>query len=179
MMRFALGSASLAKREAFIESLRNTFRHTNGFAGCFSVSSGVNEQPVGVNETFRGARNRAAATKLLVAEDVFCIGVESGLLQGNDGMSDFHIDIACVVILCPNGKVVRTTSMGIPISALIVAKVAEEGFNKTTVGRVMESEGMVDDHGDPHSGLTQGRFPRKDLISQALEAAFHLLAVPS
>lgn len=175
MMRFALGSTAVPKRSALLNALWNAFGTHDGFAGCLNVPSGIREQPVGLGETFRGARNRAAATKSRMPEDVFCVGIESGILMANDGTSDFAIDVACVVILCPNGKVIRTTSTGIPFNMLAVAKAGQDGFDKTTVGRVMADFGMVENHADPHNSLTRQRFPRTDLISQALEAAFSML----
>ena len=71
--RVILGSGSEVKRRAVERSLENDILDGASVV-CSSVASGVNEQPVGHEETLKGARNRAQAAARIANE-----GASSGL----------------------------------------------------------------------------------------------------
>ena len=138
------------------------------------TSSGQNEQPIGLLETLKGAYARAAHARQQVgSKDTLSIGIESGVIMfGQPGWASC-IDLAVVVALDGERKIV-TTSGGIevPQDSLMIA--SGRGFETTTVGSVI-AEKLGGDASDPHSVLTKGRVSRKDTLVQALVMALSQL----
>jgi len=61
----------------------------NNLLSRYPASSGVPEQPLGMEETLQGAVRRAFATRLIYPEAIL-IGIENGLVREADGgFSDF------------------------------------------------------------------------------------------
>ena len=138
------------------------------------TSSGQNEQPVGLSETLAGAYSRAVhARQQIGSEGTLSIGIESGIIVfGQPGWASY-IDLAVVVVLDGQRKIVTTSGgVEIPHESFMVA--SGRGFETTTVGSVI-AENMGGDGEDPHSVLTKGRVSRKDALVQALVLALSQL----
>lgn len=135
-------------------------------------SSLIADQPVGFDETLRGARNRMAALLASgMAEGAdFAVAIENGLLQGRDGTTETWLDIGVVVL---RNMQKRTEAVGSSCGVTFpTAAVGEwiEGGEEGTVGAVLAAERGCDPH-DPHAHLTGQVFTRKTLLEQAVRVA--------
>jgi inosine/xanthosine triphosphatase len=66
-----------------------------------NVSSGIEAQPFGDEQTYKGALNRARNSKAVFPEADFWVGIEGGVEKFNGDLAAF----AWVVILDKNGKI--------------------------------------------------------------------------
>jgi non-canonical (house-cleaning) NTP pyrophosphatase len=129
------------------------------------VASGVASQPVGEDETLRGARQRAMSAKA-VDSSVCAIGIENGIRQVGNGWEDW----AVIVLLPADGTEIIVHSDGVAVPTDIVEVARARGFSTTTVGAVLaERFGSLSD--DPHTFLTGGRVSRQELLVSAVVRA--------
>jgi non-canonical (house-cleaning) NTP pyrophosphatase len=165
-MKITLGSMSTHK----LNAVRQACQELGLDAVVLGVKtqSGQNEQPVGFDETFGGALNRATSA-MSQNPDSIAIGIESGI---------FHfgvtLDIAVIVVLTPDDRRIVTTSEGIEFPEEFVRIAEERGFETTTVGSVI-TERLGGDPTDPHSVLTKGKVTRTKTLVDALKTALHQL----
>lgn len=83
-MRVAVASENPVKIEAAERAFALVFPDTDfEFAG-FSIESGVPDQPVGDEETLKGARNRLENLKKQVPEADYFVAMEGGLIPDGD-----------------------------------------------------------------------------------------------
>lgn len=149
-MKIALGSTSPIK----LAALTTVAKGFNQQAEIVAVParSGVNEQPAGYDETYKGALNRAQAAFEAVPDADFAIGIESGLFP--HGVS--FADCAVAVALVPGKRALkayaaRSAPLGFPAECVRAARKA--GFATTTVGQVMAAAGLIKQADDPHQTL--------------------------
>lgn len=127
--------------------------------------SGVNAQPVGRDETLRGASNRARAAAAAVPGSAG-VGIENGIVR-EDGR---WIDVAAVVIVGEDGRETVAWSEAVAVPDVFVDEAAARGFGGVTVGAVIaEREGSTPD--DPHAMLSGGRRTRAAILADALASA--------
>ena len=135
-----------------------------------AAESGVNQQPIGFVEILAGAKQRLAHAKRLgpyPETTAVYIAFESGLVN----LSDDWIDIA-VVVVAFGDKIATSASIGVSFPKEAVDEAARQGFETTTVGKVMEEQGIVKNHADPHVCLTHGYATRESLLAGAAMVAF-------
>jgi len=160
---FTLGSASAIKAAAVREACRRL--GIEAFVVPREAPSGVRTQPVGREETRRGARNRALAAQRSFAGS-FGIGVENGIVREHDRW----YDLAAVVIIAPDGREHVTWSGAVLVPDAFVERAEERGFDRMTVGAaIAEAYGSAPD--DPHAALTDGRRTRMEFLADAATAA--------
>eukprot|EP01060_Flectonema_neradi_P007981 TRINITY_DN15695_c0_g1_i2.p1 TRINITY_DN15695_c0_g1~~TRINITY_DN15695_c0_g1_i2.p1 ORF type:complete len:241 (+),score=35.44 TRINITY_DN15695_c0_g1_i2:45-725(+) len=86
-----VGSTNPCKVNAVRSTLKQCYpRLVNEVRGC-KVDTGVNDQPMSLEETIKGAKNRAEAVfKATAAEKggVLCVGIESGVFKADDRFFD-------------------------------------------------------------------------------------------
>lgn len=143
------------------------------------VPSLVSDQPLGLDETMRGAKNRLLALveqTEAVKDCDFAVSVENGLVKMAPttalDLSDTEtwVDIAVVVVRdLASGKEICTTSAGVQFPNAAVGDWAEAG-SEGTVGEVLAEE-LKCDKQDPHAALTKGAFPRAALLEHAVRLA--------
>lgn len=171
--RAIVGSSAVAKLDAARAAL----------PGCtvvgFAAESQVRDQPIGLEETLRGARSRL--TRVIESPDAagadLAIAVENGIVcvRFGDNPTDNPTDEAwldlalCVVRDLVSGKEGVSSSMGIALPPAEIAEWAESGA-EGTFGAWLAAETGCDQQ-DPHSYLTRGQHPRKVLLQQAISAA--------
>jgi inosine/xanthosine triphosphatase len=146
-----------------------------------AVSSGISEQPLGLEETARGARNRAAAAHTLglrlepPAERLLALGIESGLfaLDGN------HYDV-CVVSAFDGTTHHLGLSCAFAIPPAILHHVLEEGrdLSQACNAAGVTSDTRLGEHGGLIGILSDGRLTREAYTVQAIETAL-FFPVPS
>ncbi len=127
-----------------------------------SAKSEINEQPYGLEETYRGALNRAKNSQK-ENNKMFAMGIESGIIP----IDDKFIDLAVVIVLTPDGKSFMGTSAGIEFPKYAIEEARLRGFETTTAGSIV-AEKLGGSETDPHSTLTNGKISRKELLVDAI-----------
>ena len=84
-----VGSTNPCKVNAVIESLQKYPKLVKDVKGC-KVDTGVDEQPMTLEETIKGAKNRAEAVfkSNHIKGRILCVGIESGVFQAADRFFD-------------------------------------------------------------------------------------------
>lgn len=136
------------------------------------ASSGIADQPVG-DETLQGALNRIAFARASVPDADLYVSIENGIFEERGG----YVDRAVVVIAKENETPSVTKSDGVTFPRESVEEARKRGFDTWTVGKIMEEQGIVTQHDDPHKDLS-GR-SRIAYIDDAMrEAVLALELVP-
>ena len=165
MMRAALGSTSKHKIAAVREAFLVLGMQVNVIAE--KVSSGQNEQPIGLRATFDGAFCRTLMLSVRHA-DIPCIGIESGIVPITQGTT---IDLAVVIVrMPPDGRCYVATSSGIKTPQECFKEAERRGFSTTTVGAVL-AERCGGDATDPITTLTNGTLTRVDVLATGISLA--------
>ena len=174
-MKIVVGTTSSHKLQAVSFACENVNIDDADISGV-KTSSGVNEQPVGLEETFRGAFNRAdSAKKADGSKDAIYIGIESGIISIGAFPYLSFIDLAVIVVLFGDSqRFITATSSGISFPMEYVDEAQSRGFRTTTVGSVI-AEKTGCDGTDPHWYLTQGVVSRMVTLIQALSIALSQL----
>ncbi|KAG8467261.1 hypothetical protein KFE25_000577 [Diacronema lutheri] len=90
-----VGSTNACKVSAVVETLRASFpRFADASADGFKASSGVAEQPRSMDETLRGARNRARGAFASRDAVDLAFGIESGVFELDGVMFDICAAVA-------------------------------------------------------------------------------------
>jgi inosine/xanthosine triphosphatase len=110
--------------------------------------SGVNEQPMN-DETLRGAFNRLAHARAAVPGADFYVSIENGIFEEKGR----YIDRAVVTVMDKSGTTATTYSDGVEFPRDSVEETRRRGFDQWTVGKVMQEQGIVRQHDDPHLDL--------------------------
>ncbi|OGY07917.1 MAG: hypothetical protein A2700_01285 [Candidatus Blackburnbacteria bacterium RIFCSPHIGHO2_01_FULL_44_64] len=136
------------------------------------VASGVPEQPVGIEQTTQGLRNRLEALRKALEnegiEPVFLASCENGIVS--DGWGNW-IDVGTVV-LEKDGQRVYAWTAGVQMPTSFVFQASRRGFATTTASSVMaEQLGIPQAGTDPHAYLTGGYVDRQELLAQAFAIA--------
>lgn len=131
-----------------------------------TVNSGVADQPVGIDETLKGARNRAERAKQFYPQADFWVGIEGGIEFLESGLTAF----AWVVMLNAEKRgESKTTSFALPPK---VAELIEQGYELGIANDMLFKK----DNSKQKSGavgiLTNGKVTRTELYKQAVQLAF-------
>lgn len=144
------------------------------------AESKVRDQPLGLEETLRGARNRLETImECPEAEEAdLAIAIENGMVcmrDGTDTQDENWVDLAIVIMRdLKSGKESLSSSVGLQVPSSTVAEWAEAGA-EGTVGSWLATERTGCDGQDPHAHLTGGAYPRAALLEQAIGAALATL----
>eukprot|EP01062_Namystynia_karyoxenos_P030249 TRINITY_DN22612_c0_g1_i1.p1 TRINITY_DN22612_c0_g1~~TRINITY_DN22612_c0_g1_i1.p1 ORF type:complete len:212 (+),score=43.57 TRINITY_DN22612_c0_g1_i1:76-636(+) len=163
----AVGTTSQAKLAAVASAFSLAFPGRYVDVRPFQSASGVNEQPVGHEETLRGAANRLGAARSSAGESCdYACGLENGIvaidfpegaLHGADAAPCTRwYDLAWVIVAdARSGRRAAAHSTGVEFPAVDVAAAQAQGVASTTAGsRMQERTGC--DGKDPHKWLTRG-----------------------
>lgn len=168
-INITIGSTSIHKLNAVRQACLKL--QIEAVVSGIKTSSGQNEQPVGFDETFRGALTRATFAKKNTTS--VAIGIESGIFRFNVD-TPVTLDIAIVVALTNDGKRIITTSEGMYFPEEYVGIAEERGFETTTVGSVI-AERLGGDPTDPYTTITKGKMTRTMTLVDALTTALRQL----
>lgn len=170
-MIIAIGSTNPIKVSAFEEVMKNYVLLQDAKIHPISVSSDVSDQPLSLNETVRGAKNRARNAFNECHGRLFSIGIESGLMEVSESKTGFMEFCVCCVY---NGKDYyfgQSCAFELPqaIINLIINEKKELGdacfqAGYTTNPKLGAAEGLI-------SILTNGRINRKEYTKQAIITA--------
>lgn len=145
-----------------------------------SVSSQINAQPVGHEETVRGAINRLTDLKKMLADTHYdlLVAFENGIFSVQIGAREAWFDLGWVAVEDANGRQSLAHSTGIEFNAADVRKARQYGLKFSTVGRVI-GDRLGTDTSDPHLYLTDGVVGRIELLRLGLKAAVGQLILKS
>jgi len=129
----------------------------------FPSNSGVGENPVN-EKTLEGARNRIKYLKKRLSEFDYIVSIENGLFREDEKW----LDKGVVVIFNPKTKEEFVEySDSVPIPSEYVEKAKKIGFEKITVGKVMQRAGVVSNDADPHVSITG--IPRQKYLEETIK----------
>lgn len=165
-MHLTLGSKSALKTKAVAIACESLGLKVE--ISPLAIDSEVSAQPIGQDETERGARNRAQGARAH-APDAFAAGIENGLRQTPGGWEDW----AVIVVVCPDGTTIVLESDVVLFPSAVVEIARSRGFATTTAGQVL-AEQTACDPSDPHSFLTNGSLSRLSLLTAAVKKALQL-----
>ena len=158
-MRIVLASTSTVKLSACREAFGNAADII-----VVKASSGISEQPMNT-ETLTGAFNRLRDAKRQVPDADLYISVENGIFEENGKFIDRP-----VIVISRNRDAPETTfGEGVEFPKECVEETRARGFDKWTVGKIMQEKGLVKEHDDPHLDLA-GK-SRKSLLVAAIKQA--------
>lgn len=141
------------------------------------AGSGVNEQPVGNDETLKGALHRLEDIERKIGDQKFdlLVAMENGIIPVEIHNQIHYFDLGWVVVKDAHEMKAIASSTGIEFDQKNVLEGRRRGFAATTVGLVIAEETGCDPR-DPHSFLTQGLVSRADMLQQAFKAGLGQLA---
>ena len=127
------------------------------------VDAGVSQQPVGDQETYLGAYNRASNCKVAFPEADFWVGIEGGVGDMDGDMTAF----AWIVILDQAGKLgrARTAAFFLPPAA---ADLVRNGIELGDANDQIFEKENTKQQGGAIGSLSKGLVTRKDLYKQAV-----------
>ena len=167
-MRIAVGSKNNVKIEAVREAVRDYDFLSNAEVVGIDVNSGVSEQPKSVDETIRGAMNRA---KSAFRNCEYSFGLEDGLMQVPNTKTDYMNICACAIYDGQNYHIGLSSAFEFPLD--VTRLVLKEGLDinqafyragLTKNPKVGSAEGAI-------GILTHGKLLRKDYTKQAVMMA--------
>lgn len=170
-MMIAIGTTNVIKVQALEEIIKDYPQFTGATIHPFFVPSEIAEQPLSLEETIRGAKNRAKNAYAACNACHYSFGIESGLFEATgvqtgfleaciccifDGR-DFHIGLSCGFEIPP------------PILALVLDKNRDLGqacyeSGITANSKLGAAEGLI-------GILTKGRVNRKEYTKQCITTA--------
>eukprot|EP00928_Gymnodinium_smaydae_P061082 TRINITY_DN4515_c0_g1_i3.p1 TRINITY_DN4515_c0_g1~~TRINITY_DN4515_c0_g1_i3.p1 ORF type:complete len:211 (+),score=31.99 TRINITY_DN4515_c0_g1_i3:61-633(+) len=132
------------------------------------VDSGVSDQPMTMEETTQGARNRARAARAAIEGATIGIGMESGLFKTGGKLFDLS---ACAIDDGEQFHIGYSCAWELPDA--VRRRVEEEKMNLT---EAFNAEGIcndpnIGDKGGVISLLTGGRVTRTDYTVQSIQMA--------
>jgi len=170
-MRLLVASESPYKLAAVEEATRDIFMNSRTVEG-YSVSSGINEQPVGHQETIQGATNRLNALKNQLEDTRYhlLIALENGIfsIETEDGTKWF--DLAWVIVENSAGERALAHSAGVEFSKEDVEEASLRGFETTTVGSILAEKSSCLAN-DPQAYLCNEFIGRQNILAQAVRVA--------
>ncbi len=170
-MIVAIGSENPVKFMAVKEGFTTVWPERNILFEKVKVKSGVSDQPMSDEESFKGARNRAKqALKMLNAD--FGIGLEGGIQQ----IGEKWFDSGCIVILDKHGKEGSSSSLRIETPPVMI-ELIKQGLELGEVNDLLFKR-ENSKHAEGHFGLmTNGLISRQhgyiDAVIGALSIFLH------
>jgi inosine/xanthosine triphosphatase len=131
-----------------------------------NIGSNVSNQPIGSEETYQGAFNRAKNAKNVFPEADFWVGIEGGIEKEGAEMSAF----AWVVIMDKSERIgkSKTATFVLPDK---IASMVNEGMELGEADDKFFDQQNSKQEGGSVGLLTKGAIPRKDYYQQAVVLA--------
>jgi inosine/xanthosine triphosphatase len=167
-MKIALGSKNPVKIEALREIIKDYPCLKNAEIFFNGVSSQVSEQPKSLEETVKGAINRA---KEVFKDCDFSFGIESGLMAVPGTKTGF-MDV-CVCSICDGKEFYLGLSSAWETPKLVADYMLKDGLDMNQAAfkagltkneKVGSAEGLI-------GIMTKGRLPRKEYTKEAIRTA--------
>mmetsp|Transcript_70997 Transcript_70997/g.197218 ORF Transcript_70997/g.197218 Transcript_70997/m.197218 type:complete len:230 (-) Transcript_70997:75-764(-) len=170
----AIGTANPGKCKAVADAIATYDKISRATLQPCKVASGVADQPITLEETTSGAKNRAiraagqAAAEANAETAVWGIGMESGLFEGPDGR--FYDICACCVYDGAQSHIGYSCAWALPDA--VTAKI-KEGMDLTQAANVtgLCDDPKIGDKGGLIAVLTGGRVTRPQYTVQSIQMA--------
>ncbi len=167
-MQIIIGSKNKIKVEALKEIIQNYEKLKNAVIISKETTSGVVDQPKSLEETIKGAINRA---KRIFKDCDYSFGIESGLMQISQTESGY-MDV-CVCAIYNGEKIYLGFSSAWEVPSLIMQFIIEEDLNMSEAAlkagltkslNIGSEEGLI-------GILSKGKLTRKEYTKEALRTA--------
>jgi inosine/xanthosine triphosphatase len=163
-MRVAIGSTNPAKVDAVREVFQEIYSELEVIP--LEVDSGVPDQPVGLEETVKGAINRAKQAIAKTDAD-FGVGIEAGLYPV-PGTLTGYMDVQFCAVVDRKGKITLGHGPGFEYPPGMIRRVFEEGVEVgIAMGELVNDPELKRKIG-AIGVLTHGRLVRKELNKLAV-----------
>lgn len=172
-MDIYVASESIHKCKAVKEAAGIVFPSDQGHAvRGMKAASGINEQPVGHEETLQGAVNRLADLVRILGSTKYdlAVALEGGIFSVKSNGVDEWYDCGWVVAQDAAGRRAQAHCAGLQFPTADVEEARRLGFDRYTVGSVIAKRAGADGT-DPQSYLSAGLITRADVLRQACVAA--------
>lgn len=168
-MKIIVGSKNPAKVEAVREIILDYPSLAAAQVGFIEASTGVSDQPMELEETIRGAKNRALVARESGAD--YGIGLESGLMLVSGSKTGYMDVCVCAIYDGQEYHIGLSSAWEFPDPAVL--EKIKGGMNMTDA---VHDHGLTD---NPQIGyaegaigiFTKGRLNRKEYTKQALRTA--------
>ena len=131
------------------------------------VSSGVSKQPKSLEETVRGAFNRALNTMNILKDQVDeTVGIESGIVR--IGTLNKYVDITVAVILDRNGNLSLGLSPAFEIPLTYIHEMFSQEIELETIAERVSKIERIGEKGGFIQFLSEGKISREDLVKLAV-----------
>lgn len=120
-------------------------------------STGIDEQPVGYTDILQGAGLRSRLARQVKSErgrsieDLY-IGIENGIEEKDGVYSDYAVVFICFEKIADT-IIEQSAKCVFPTASVLATQNLPGGFKFNTVGKYLESQGIVAKHDDPHIDL--------------------------
>lgn len=128
------------------------------------TSSGVPEQPFN-QETIQGAFNRIASARQQIPGADIYVAIENGIFEE----AGKYIDRPVVVMAGAGADFFVAQGEGVAFPNDSVEEAKRRGLAHCTVGQVMQEQGYVSRHDDPHLDLTNKS--RTEYLTETIKTA--------
>lgn len=167
-MRINVGSKNNIKIEAVKEVIRDYDFLSNAEVVSINVNSKVSEQPKSIDETIRGAMNRA---KNAFKDCEYSFGLEDGLMQIPNTKTNYMNICACAIYDSRNYHIGLSSAFEYPLN--IIKLVFEKSLD---INQAFYSAGLTKNQKVGYAEgaigiLTHGRLLRKNYTKQAIMMA--------
>lgn len=171
-MIIAIGTKNKAKIAALSKALEELCYFKKFEILSFSVSSEVTEQPISLEVTIQGAKNRARNAFVFSSQTIdYSFGIESGLIEAPGTRTGFlNICVCCIY----NGREYYTgVSTGFEVPEPILRRVMKDKLDLSQAciasgissnQKIGEEEGLI-------GILTQGKVNRLEYTKESIHAA--------
>jgi len=173
-MKIYLGTKNNSKLEALRETIEDYEFLRGNEVIAIKSNSEVSEQPMSLDETIKGAINRA---KNCFDESSLSFGIESGLMKVPNTKTGFMDFTACAIF---DGKQIHLGLSSAFEYPLKITKLLLEGFDASEAYKKLgltEHE-KIGEVGGIIGDLTKGRIKRKDYTKHAIQMALIHLENP-
>ena len=167
-MNINIASKNPVKVEALKEILLDYGHLSSAKVESLEVSSGVGDQPKTLDETIKGARNRAKSS---YKDCEFSFGIESGLMEVPYTKSGFMDVCACVIFDGTNYHLGLSSAWEPPLE--ISKLIMEEGLdmNEAVYKAGLSSDKKIGSSQGLVGMVTKGRLNRKAYTKEAIRTA--------
>lgn len=170
-MIIAIGSTNAAKVLAVKEVILDSPNLAKAEVISLSASSDVSSQPITLQETIQGAKNRAKNAFNQLTSCSYSFGIESGLMEASETATGFlHVSVCCIY----DGQSFFTgLSTGFELPPQILQLILEKKMDLSqaclqsgisTNTKIGSTEGII-------GILTKGKIDRKEYSKQCVFAA--------
>ena len=162
-MKVVVASRNPAKLCAVREAFATQFPNETPELLPADVASGVGDQPIGDDETRRGARNRANHASEAVPDAHFWIGLEGGVAVFDEQLMAF----AWMAVKGPAGNISEARSVTLPLPPAVKA-LMDAGLELGEANDRVFSTVNSKQKGGAYGLLSNGRYTREGIYCQTL-----------